>query len=153
MIKTLFLRALHRVGFVDSTPRFVAARAGLLTSLSLGQEEKDLLGKVSLKVDVSDGMYIPGGEEHYLSVGLSAMRIIDQGMRASGRTEPVRKILDFPCGYGRALRFLRARYPEAEIFGSEFNSRALSFCQSEFRVSPIESHVDLEKYPLWSLLI
>jgi hypothetical protein len=35
-----------------------------------------LLAQISLKVDPHDAMYVAGGADHYLSVGLSATRCI-----------------------------------------------------------------------------
>ena len=119
--------------------------------LPLKEREKEILNEVSLRVHSNDGMYAaPVGrrylaEEHYLSVGLSALRCIDDALDKSKRTDPVRTVLDFPSGYGRVLRFLRVRFAAAEITVSEIDTIALDFCKSEFSVNAIISHDDLSR--------
>jgi SAM-dependent methyltransferase len=78
---------------------------------------------------------------HYLSVGLSAMRCIDRALagRVGNGQSAISRILDLPCGYGRVLRFLRARYPAADITASEIEDDALVFCEREFSVTPLRS--------------
>ncbi|NIQ58735.1 MAG: class I SAM-dependent methyltransferase, partial [Gemmatimonadetes bacterium] len=51
-----------------------------------------------------DTMYEVGRGLHYLSVGLSALRCVEA---VRGRAREPRHVLDFGCGYGRVLRFLR----------------------------------------------
>jgi SAM-dependent methyltransferase len=58
---------------------------------------------------------------------------------------PVHKVLDFPCGYGRVLRMLKAQFAEAEIFASELNPTALAFCESAFAVKNFASTVDFKQ--------
>ena len=42
------------------------------------------------------------------------------------------RILDFPSGFGRVLRFLRSEYPEAEIVACEIVPEAVAFCEQKF---------------------
>lgn len=80
-------------------------------------------------------MYSHGGK-HYLSVGLSAIECID---RVAGDERAPGSVLDFACGYGRVLRFLRVRFPEARLAASDVDTRALAFCRRAFGVHVFES--------------
>jgi len=72
------------------------------------------------------------------------MRCIESAFQKAGSGR-VRSILDFPCGYGRVLRFLRARFPDAEITVSELDKGALAFCKESFHVKTVESKTDFKK--------
>ena len=115
-----------------------AGRRRLLFSPDFTPEEKRLLRRVSLRVHHRDSMY-EGNGFHYLSVGLSANRCIREALRSVGRTLPGDSILDFPSGYGRVLRFLRAEFPDSDITAAEIDGQALDFCQRSFDVTPFLS--------------
>lgn len=70
-----------------------------------------------------DTMYLDS-DPHYLSVGLSALHIIEEALNG---TEP-RSILDLPSGFGRVTRVLRARFPQAAITASDLDSQGMEFC-------------------------
>jgi SAM-dependent methyltransferase len=127
---------------------FRRAKKTLLASRTLSCEEKNWLNEVSLKVHPGDGMYIPSAARHYLSVGLSARRCIDEALSHSRKNKAVRSILDFPCGYGRVLRFLKVRFPNAEIVACEIDPMALEFCKRVFSVKTIKSDEELGKLSL-----
>lgn len=135
----------YRLGFVDSNDALVAARDALLASGAVSEQEKTLLRNVSLELHRHDDMYVPGHAEHYLSTGLSALGTIDEALHASGRSMPVKRILDFGCGYGRVLRMLKAHFGEAELFAAELKSAALTYCESTFAVQGIESSADFKQ--------
>ncbi len=90
----------------------------LTASPDLTDDEKSLLGRIPLSVHRLDGMYKPFAAEHYLRVGLSALRAVDAALAASAPVE-VRRILDLPSGHGRVCRFLRAEYPDTSITTSD----------------------------------
>ena len=52
----------------------------------------------------------------------------------------VGSILDFPCGYGRVLRFLRAMFPNSDITAADIDSNALDFCRRSFSVATLLSN-------------
>ena len=118
------------------------ARRRLLSSPDFTSEEKRLLRRVSLRVNHSDSMYNGGHRDakdrgfHYLSVGLSANRCIREALRSAGKAFSCGSILDFPSGYGRVLRFLRAGFPDSDITAAEIDERALDFCRRSFDVTP-----------------
>jgi SAM-dependent methyltransferase len=83
--------------------------------------------------------------QHYLSVGVSALRCIDKALNYARKDKAVQSILDFPCGYGRVLRFLRVAFPDAEIVACEIDRVALGFCGRTFAVGTIVSDEDFHK--------
>jgi SAM-dependent methyltransferase len=120
----------------------------LLASGDLSDSEKRMLERVSLKVHHRDSMYSPLGGRHYLSVGLSAVCCIDGALGRTSKKNGVRTILDFPCGYGRVLRFLKIRFPEAAITGVEIIPYALHFCEKHFDIAPVFSRQTFSRIQL-----
>ncbi len=131
-----------------SGPDMLSARQRLLSSGDLSNGEKALLVRVSTRVHYKDDMYDPEGVQQYLAVGLSAIRCIDSALTASRKGKDMRTILDFPCGYGRVLRFIRARFPDADITAADILPAALEFCQREFAVKAVRSSTDFSKVSL-----
>ncbi len=80
-----------------------------------------------------------GRDDHYLAVGLSALRCIEGalGSRVPGR------ILDLPCGFGRVTRVLRARYPDARITVSDLDRPGVDFAAAQFGATGVYSVDDL----------
>jgi SAM-dependent methyltransferase len=124
------------------------AKRSLLFSHALSDREKALLDKVSLKIHGNDELYVPFRAEHYLSVGLSAIRCIEDVLNRSKGDRVIRAILDFPCGYGRILRFLRVRFPDADITGAELDRAALDFCRRAFSARSLASDRDFTQLSL-----
>jgi methylase of polypeptide subunit release factors len=124
----------HRViGELYRAADFRSAKKRLSDSAALSEKEKALVEKVSSRVYPGDGMYVECSDTvEYLSAGLSAIRCIDDALRESNRECHVQNILDFPSGYGRVLRFLKIRFPDANITVSEINPIALDFCRQVF---------------------
>lgn len=86
-------------------------------------------------ISPNDTMLDPGDEDEYFRVGESALSICKAVLNAS---KPNR-VLDFPSGYGRALRWFRAEWPDAEIYGAEIDSRCLDFIEKAFRAKRIQA--------------
>jgi len=120
-----------------------AGKSQLQASPEITQEEKQLLEKVSLKVNLKDTMYIKGRGDAYLSVGLSALRCIDEALHLTETEPSVKSILDFAGGSGRVLRFLQARFPEAQITASELDLNGLEYCKKNFGVNIFQSKIPL----------
>jgi SAM-dependent methyltransferase len=127
---------------------FETAREILLASHELNDEEKEWVKTVSLRVHRKDRMYVPPHAQHYLSVGLSAIRCIRIALEKSPRTKAVSSILDLPCGYGRVLRFMKVVFPDAEITASEIDPDALRFCSEEFSVRTARSDENVARADL-----
>lgn len=127
-------------------PRTQLQKKKLLSDPTLTERERELLGKASSRVYRGDGMY-DGDGEHYFKVGLSAIHCIDQALEQA-KLQEVRTILDFPCGSGRVLRFLRQRFPEAEITACELAPGPVQFCARTFGAQPALSSLDLDQVSL-----
>ncbi len=113
----------------------------LLADPSLPARDGELLRPVESLISPNDGMY-KGDGKHYFSVGLSAMRCIDQAMAFANIHDPQR-ILDLPGGHGRVLRFLVHRFPKAAITACDLDTDGVDFCTGTFGVKGVYSKPDL----------
>ena len=86
-----------------------------------------------------------GRSDHYVSVGLSAMRLIQLAVR--GRKAPER-ILDLPCGHGRVTRMLRACYPSAQITACDLDRSGVEFAVQQFGALGVYSQEDFRTFSL-----
>lgn len=98
---------------------------------------------LNLTVSNADTM-LGGNDSHYLSVGQSALDVIE---RALGGVEP-RNILDLPCGFGRVTRALRARFPGAAITVSDLDRPGVDFSALEFDARSAYSVRDFQELDL-----
>lgn len=119
----------------------------LLNQEHYSPEEKTWLREISTRVHKYESGYISDGGEHYLKVGLSAMKCIHQAMRSSELNNPS-SILDFPCGYGRVMRFLKATFPHAQIEGADLDKKANRFCSRIFKAKTKASRPDFDELEL-----
>jgi SAM-dependent methyltransferase len=115
----------------------------LQASPQLTDAERSLVDRLRLQFHVADGMYERGKALHYLSAGLSASRCISAALSSRPTQYPIETILDFPSGYGRVLRYLRAMFPTTSIMAAEIEPRALTFCERSFSVTPLLSKEDV----------
>lgn len=92
----------------------------------------------------ADGMY-DGRDGHYVSVGLSALRAIEDAL---GDAPAPRRILDLPCGHGRVTRVLRARFPEAAITVCDLDRDGVDFAASRFGARGVYSVEDFRALDL-----
>ena len=116
----------------------------LASSDTLGPQEKVLLHHVSPWVHPNDAMYAISSDQEYLSAGLSAVRCIQYCLDHSNIGK-IGTILDFPCGYGRVLRFLKARFPDAVMTVSDIDWEAVDFCVRVFGAIPEMSNRDFTR--------
>jgi SAM-dependent methyltransferase len=87
-----------------------------------------------------DAMF-DGSTEHYIAVGLSALRALDAAL--IGAPAP-RRILDLPCGHGRVTRLLRARFPDAAITCSDIDQDGVAFTAAQFQAKGVNSNGDFK---------
>jgi len=127
-------------------PRAQFQKKKLLSDPTLTKRERKLLSKVSSRIYYNDGMY-HGDGAHYFKVGLSAIHCIDDALAQADQKE-VRTILDLPCGSGRVMRFLRHRFPEAEITACELEAGPVEFCVRTFGAEPAFSSRNLDEVSL-----
>jgi len=92
------------------------------------------------EIAARDSMY-DGRDEHYLSVGASALDCIADAL---GGDVPG-AILDLPCGFGRVTRFLRAAFPRAAITVCDLEREGVDFCAAAFGARPVYSTEDLAR--------
>ncbi len=85
--------------------------------------------------------------DRYFVVGHDALNTVERFMRLVGIDNP-ESLLDLPCGHGRVLRFLRARFPDAAITACDLDSDAVDFCARTFGALPVYSTPDLANVPL-----
>ena len=140
-----YLGAARRwVRAIPPRPRLQKQR--LLSDPSLTRTERELLKNVSGKIYFNDGMY-DGNGAHYFKVGLSAIHCIDETLARADLKE-VRTILDLPCGSGRVMRFLRHRFPSAQITACELEAGPVEFCVRTFGAEPAFSSLNLDEVSL-----
>ena len=96
--------------------------------------------------EVADGdTMFDGRSDHYLGVGLSALRLVEAAMLGA---PPPRRILDLPCGFGRVTRALRARYPSAEITACDLDRPGVDFAAARFAARGAYSSPDFHDLEL-----
>ncbi len=88
-----------------------------------------LAQRVSTAVSACDIMLVKATARAYVGTGLSALACVQQALAGAGTPE---FILDFGCGYGRVLRFLRAAYPDAALYHTDMDAEGLGFCTHHF---------------------
>lgn len=105
------------------------------------------LDTINLEISPNDSMFLGDRDKHhYFNVGFSALKNIILSLSITARDKhSIRTILDFPSGYGRVLRFLRAYFPKALITVSELNTDAVASLQSQFDVSVLNTQTDFNK--------
>src|SRR5207237_3128793 len=121
-------------------------KENLLAANSLGVADRALLARVASRISYEDGMY-KGDGAHYFHVGLDAIHRIEEALAAAS-IETVNNILDFPCGYGRVLRFLVQRFPDARVTACELLPDAVRFCAETFNAIPAQSAYELDTLTL-----
>ena len=87
-----------------------------------------------------DTMLDAKGDEEYLRIGQGAML---KCKALLGGQHPAR-IIDFPSGYGRALRWFKHEWPDAELVAVETDAEALRFVAETFGAVPVQAHPRLE---------
>ena len=103
--------------------------------------------RVADRIGHKDGMFKKGGEDHYFSVGRSALESVRLAMLAAGK-EDFRNILDLPCGHGRVLRALKGAFPRAHFMACDLNRAGVDFCVENFGVAGDYSHPEPAKIEL-----
>ena len=104
---------------------------------TLPPEQRSLLGSVEHAASPNDSVS-SGGWPHYLRVGLDAVRCIEDAVAATGTAQPS-TVLDMPCGWGRVMRFLAARLPDASLTACDIVEDAVAFCARRFGARPVRS--------------
>jgi SAM-dependent methyltransferase len=88
-----------------------------------------------------------GAGRHYYAVGLSALRCLEEALGAAA-SPGVDSLLDLPCGHGRVLRWLTARYPQARLTACDVDDDGVAYCAAAFGASPARSLADFDALDL-----
>lgn len=81
----------------------------------------------------------------YMRTGYEAARVLENVLAAAGRPlAELPSLLDFACGYGRPMRFLRRVLPPERIFASDVVKPAVAFVGQTFGVHAFESATEPE---------
>ena len=90
--------------------------------------------QINTTISVHDEMYVEGAEINYFQTGLSALINISSALQLLGKNpEQIKSVLDFPCGYGRVMRFTKAFFRNATFSACELDQRYLDFCAEHFK--------------------
>lgn len=71
---------------------------------------------------------------------------------ASGLQAP-KRILDFGCGIGLTIPFIKEAFPDAEIYGSDISTKSLKSVEKSFGVEACISDKNLDQYEFDIILI
>ena len=89
---------------------------------------------VDLRVAAKDRMY-KGNDAYYLEVGANALQLIDRSLAAiSRRSDEIKLLLDYACGFGRVLRWLCAAFPQARIVAADADAKAIAAVKELFQI-------------------
>lgn len=125
--------------------------------ISKKKQQEPLIPETSFKgfikeISPNDSMY-QADKLYYFYWGKWALDCVEKTLEKAGKRE-INKILDFPCGHGRALRFFKAAFPEATLTASDIEKDGVDFCVKTFGArgvysseSPFEIQLD-EKFDL-----
>jgi SAM-dependent methyltransferase len=113
---------------------------------TLDASSREFLKHVDSRVSPSDDMY-SCDPARYWYIGLSGMRCVERILEKVPRLQ-IKNVLDLPCGYGRVLRFLVERFPNARLTACDFNRHAVDFCVRTFQVRPAYSAEDFRSLNL-----
>jgi SAM-dependent methyltransferase len=146
-IKTAIKNLRQRYFFTGKDVRNAKKTLGQCTA-ELSEYERMLIDKVSDKIHMADAMYSLGNARKYFEVGLSACRCIEKAIAAAKMGIPLESVLDFPCGYGRVLRFLVLKYPAASFTAGDIDANAVQFCHKTFKSLPAISNKNINRLDL-----
>lgn len=102
----------------------------------------DIAKNVNLEIGAGDIMFDPRAPDGYFPAGASALASI----LSFTKNEP-KRICDFGCGHGRVMRWLRAAFPKADIWGGDVGAGGVEFCARTFGSKPVISGTDFNALP------
>lgn len=100
-----------------------------------------MMAAVDRTVAANDTMYT-GDDQHYFSVGASALKAMLLALESAGKGAP-RRVLDFGCGYGRVMRAMRGAFPDAELLACDVDAAGVDHCARAFGARAMGSSADL----------
>ena len=115
----------------------------MIADRTLDASQRELLGGVETRIARED-FVAHSNAGHYFQAGLSALRCIEDAIGAAGASR-VERVLDFPSGYGRVLRFLVRRFPDAAFTAGDIDRGAVDFCARTFGAASLYSKTDFRE--------
>jgi hypothetical protein len=106
-----------------------------------------LAANIDKTIAPNDDMFVAGQLDHYLFVGVSALQVVGEAMLLATKTE-FAKILDLPCGFGRATRHFVKFFPDSEIFVSEIDKEKQAFASTQFHAHGFDVPPDFSGRPI-----
>ncbi|MBX7170219.1 MAG: class I SAM-dependent methyltransferase [Pyrinomonadaceae bacterium] len=99
------------------------------------KQQEPLVPETSFKgfikeISPNDSMY-QADNLYYFYWGKWALDCVEKTLEKAGKRE-INKILDFPCGHGRALRFFKTAFPEATLTACDIEKDGVDFCAKTF---------------------
>jgi SAM-dependent methyltransferase len=74
--------------------------------------------------------------EEFLRIGEGSARLIEQHLGLMGvNLAQARRVLDFGCGCGRALRWFLRDYPDPEFHGVDVDEEAVEWCRQHLKAA------------------
>jgi SAM-dependent methyltransferase len=96
--------------------------------------------RISRRISPNDLMYA-SGPDGYFRFGRSGLHCVREAIKQAGHKAAPESVLDFACGHGRVLRFMRAFWPQAEIVACDIDRDAVDFCTAQFAATPLYSEL------------
>ena len=87
------------------------------------------------------------GWDEYSSVGKDAAKVIFSVL-ANTPAQNIKQALDFGCGHGRVARFLRAMFPNSQMFFSDIDESCYKFCANQFNGEGFPSYANFSRLDL-----
>jgi ubiquinone/menaquinone biosynthesis C-methylase UbiE len=95
----------------------------------------DSLPSATLRYRVHGSPHING----FLEVGRNCVADVDRALqRIDQSLSSFSRILDFGCGCGRTIIWLRNLAPNSELFGTDIDSKAIAWCRRNIEVATFE---------------
>lgn len=116
-----------------------------VTTVSVQQlvGQRDLFERLNRVIAPGDSMY-HGNERYYFECGASALAAIEDALAVAGvAPNQVRTILDYACGFGRVLRWLKVAFPSAELGAIDIDETALEFVKNVLAVRTQNADISL----------
>lgn len=102
--------------------------------------------RVTDKISPKDPMFKPAKPERYELAGKQAISIIESALSIGNKdVRNIKKILDFPSGYGRVLRYLKAVFKNSKIYACDIDPDMLNFCKNTLGAIPLNSKENFDE--------
>jgi SAM-dependent methyltransferase len=142
-IATMVEHGLHALPVVEEGVLVgVLSRVQAERFLALEERLDFPLADVVDEISPADSMF-GGNLSVYLRTGASGLECVRHALAVADRAGPPRRILDFGCGHGRVLRFLKAAFPQAALTACDVDGSAIRFCADVLGAEPVLSNPEL----------